>query len=407
MRFLRASTFAILAALALLLPGPVSAVTPSTEAAPVSNVPTSGASAASEATVLKSFQGNDLLVGRSVKQPGQTRKFSVGLDMAFAPMNVVLSNQKENIIAQACKGQPATCPQYANQGLDILSKVPDSKWTQVQAAAGDINQLDAALAQAGVSQANITAVNSYVGKMTPQSRSNAVSLARTISNTNASNILFEPWADLNLKWVAIRAGIPFTLTLLPHSTDAALANFNVDVKSGYTWAKGPFAFGLGGGLSMYFPTASSTSSSAAALANMFAAPKFTYQYLSFAPYIVLGCDIPFLTVQAHLEYVGSARVRGSGASPQYLKWGTGLIVAPRFFVQLIGEINGLVPLANARAFTTIYGLGGIQFKLWWIKLSAAVQAPITNRNQSIGSIGGVDVGTLASFSVLGRFSLTF
>ena len=38
---------------------------------------------------------------------------------------------------------------------------------------------------------------------------------------------------------------------------------------------------------------------------------------------------------------------------------------------------------------------------------AAVQAPITNRNQSIGSIGGVDVGTLASFSVLGRFSLTF
>jgi hypothetical protein len=114
-------------------------------------------------------------------------------------------------------------------------------------------------------------------------------------------------------------------------------------------------------------------------------------------------------IQAQLEMASSSKVRsGTGYdSYQYLKWGAGLVILPKFMFSIVGEINGLVPIANAAGYDAIFAVGGIQFKLLWFKLGVAVQAPIKKPKDALGSIGGMDIGTLSSFAVMARFGLVF
>ena len=90
------------------------------------------------------------------------------------------------------------------------------------------------------------------------------------------------------------------------------------------------------------------------------------------------------------------------------KYGFGVTILPKFVVSVIGELNGLFPIKNADAYKALFVSGGLQFKLWVMKLSLAAQFPIVEPDsEDLGAIGGVDVGTLAKFNILGRLLFSF
>jgi len=90
------------------------------------------------------------------------------------------------------------------------------------------------------------------------------------------------------------------------------------------------------------------------------------------------------------------------------KYGFGITILPNFFVSIIGELNGLFPMMNADPYNALFASGGLQFKVWVMKLSVAAQFPIVEPDaEDLGAIGGVDVGTLAKFNILGRLLFSF
>jgi len=132
------------------------------------------------------------------------------------------------------------------------------------------------------------------------------------------------------------------------------------------------------------------------------------------PYLVLGLDFwSWVQWQFYLEYLAQIGTYGgyTESSIHYLKWGTGLLLFPDFFVSVLAELNGLTPISsNASNYKALFFVGGLQVKFLFFKWALAVQAPIWNdRPNPIGDIAyaGVPVGKLATWSALTRIGFTF
>ncbi len=372
---------------------------------------------AEEEHPMRAFGGADLLVGRTMKQPTGDRVFTVGLDFGVAPLDVGLSAGRDQLVSDAvnsaCNGvaDQATCKANADTALKSLGTVSDADWAKIKAAAGgDPATMVPLLEAAGVSPADANQIAKLVSQTSPAQRQQVVDLVHRTQS--GANILFDPYIDVNLKWVDLKAEIPFTLAILNGSPKASMANVGLDVKSGYAWEWGPIGVGISGGVSMYFPTGME-GASAAQTADLFSSPKFAYGYLTVAPYLVTGVDFTWVTLQASLELDSMHGVRGDPAftSIQYLRYGAGIVILPRltqkWTLSIIGELNGLVPLHNADPYNALFGVAGIQARLWLIKLAVAIQMPILSHQESLGQLAGIDVGTMAGYYVLGRVAFVF
>ena len=144
--------------------------------------------------------------------------------------------------------------------------------------------------------------------------------------------------------------------------------------------------------------------------NLFFGPKFFHSYLTPAPYVVAGLDLPLVTLQAGADLVPMIPVRDAAGRDTVLfgKYGVGVTILPSFLISAIGELNGLVPIMNADAYNALFVSGGLQLKLLFFKASAAVQVPLIEPSKKdLGTIGGVDVGTLAGFNLIGRLMFSF
>jgi hypothetical protein len=369
----------------------------------------------------KPFKGSGLFYGRSVKPPVASRRFSVGFDMAVAPMDIAYriagDKVRDEAIAQVCAestdpGCEAEAALYVDAAMDALAGIPDSQWDAIEAAAGgDTTDLDRALAEAGVPAADRQAVLEYVSEVpgTPDERRAAVRVARGVATNRGVNLLMEPWLEYNSKWIAIGVGIPFTLRIQDGDTTAHMANVNLDLRSGGVWGDS-VAFGLTGGVAVYLPTGT-PSVDPSARADLFRAPKYMHQYLSLAPYLVLGLDLAqWWELQAHLELVTQHAVRGSPAigSAQYLKYGVGTVLLPRLFINIIAEINGVYPIRNADGMNAVFLGGGLQFRFWIMKLAIAAQGPVhQGGSRDALRVGGVPLDSLSRYSVLGRLAFSF
>ena len=364
---------------------------------------------AEEEPEMRAFGGADLMVGRTMKQPTSDKVFTVGIDVGAAPLDVGLSSLRDDAISQACNGvgDQASCKAGANAAIKSLGTVTDSQWAQIKAAAGSNSDLQYALEQAGVSS---TDAQKIVSMASPGQRQQVIELARRTQS--GANILLDPFMDVNLKWIDLKLSIPFTLAVLDGSPKPSLANVGLDVKTGYAWEWGPIGVGLAGGVAMYFPTGMEAAS-AAQTADLFSSPKFAFGYLTVAPYLVAGIDFTWVTLQASLELDSMHGVRGDPMFPsiQYLRYGAGLVILPRltpkWTISIIGELNGLVPLNNADPYDALFGVAGIQARLWLLKLAVAIQMPIVSKQESLGQIAGIDVGTLAGFYILTRVAFVF
>lgn len=369
----------------------------------------------------KPFEGSGLFYGRAVKPPVGSRRFSAGLDVAVAPMDIAYriagDRVRDEAIAQVCAGSSdpgceAEAALYVDTAMETLAGIPDSQWDAIEAAAGgDTTVLDRALADAGVPASDRQAVLEYVSQVpgTPDERRAAVRVARGVATNRGVNLLMEPWLEYNSKWIAVGLGIPFTLRIQDGDTTAHMANVNLDLRSGGVWGDS-VAFGLTGGLAVYLPTGT-PSVDPSARADLFRAPKYMHQYLSLAPYLVLGLDLAqWWELQAHLELVTQHAVRGSPAvgSAQYLKYGVGTVLLPRLFINIIAEINGVHPIRNAGGMEAVFVGGGLQFRFWVVKLAVAAQGPVhQGGSRDALRVAGVPLDSLSRYSVLGRLAFSF
>ena len=156
-----------------------------------------------------------------------------------------------------------------------------------------------------------------------------------------------------------------------------------------------------------------------ALADLWFGPKFMHGYFTAAPYFAMGFDSLVLSVQAHGEVVSQHYVLGEQSDvalaeqlPEHVlygKYGAGVVLMPNWPLSLIGEINGLYPINDEGSpYNAIFGIAGVQFRLFWLKAALAGQFPIVAPEpEDLGAIGGVSLGELASYSVILRGSIAF
>jgi hypothetical protein len=365
------------------------------------------------------FGGSELLVGRSVKPPLGATRFQVGLDLQFAPLNMLLSSQKDKIIESGLKEgcanapDPAVCLETAKGNADTaftaMSEVSDEDWEKVNQNLGDMNQLKATLTDAGLPAEDADAVVGYVETVPEEDRKGAIALSRQLGSESATTVMAEPYLMLNFKLMSFSIHLPLAIYLLENSTEYNFGNIMLDSKIGYVTDAGFVGFALTGGLSIYLPTGTEEAD-VLGLSNLFYGPKFFHEYMTLAPYGVIGFDTTIFSAQAHAELVNQLPVRGDSGDENviYGKYGAGLVVFPRFLISFIGEINGVAPISNADAYNAIFGSFGAQLKLIWLKASVAGMIPISKPAQEdLGSLGGVSLGDVADFTLLGRLAFSF
>ncbi|MFH1533009.1 MAG: hypothetical protein ABIK09_19975 [Pseudomonadota bacterium] len=334
------------------------------------------------AAYAKKFKGSELLIGHSVKPPVGAKRFSVGVDLQFSPLDVVLNSQRDRIVDQAISAGCAeatadpACEENAALAMDTLSEVSDEDWSTINSNLSDTAVLQQTLIDAGVAPDDAAAVGQYVDDMPAEDRQSTLGLARKLSSGSASSFLIEPRVDLNLKWVYLSASLPLAMYMLEDRTDFNVGNFGVDVRFGKVWSAGVLGVGVSGGLHTFLPSGTNESD-AMGFTNLFYGPKFFHSYLTPTGYFVVGLDVPFVIFQLSGEIVPMIPVRDAEGLDTVLfgKYGFGVTILPNFFVSVIGELNGLFPMMNADAYNALFVSGGLQFKLWVMKISLAAQFP--------------------------------
>ena len=363
----------------------------------------------------KKFKGSELLIGHSVKPPKGAKRFSAGIDFQFAPFSVLLASQKDAILEQAvssaCSGldDPSLCVDNTGDAMEVLAEVDGEDWDLINSNLTDTAVLQGNLDTAGVTGADSDAVVQYVERVPEADRRNAVGLARELTSHKATTLLMEPRAEVNLRHIYIGASLPMAIYIFDNSSKFASGNLGIDLRYGLFWKLSKIGLALSFGLDTWLP-AEMSDADAMALGNLLYGPKFYHRFMTTAPYIVAGLDATFMTVQLSTEIVPMFPVRDAKGwdSVVYGRYGLGLTFFPKYIFSLIGELNGLYPIANADLYTSLFASGGFQVRIWRFKGSVAAQFPLVGPSKSeLGEMGGVDLGTLADFMLLTRLSFTF
>jgi hypothetical protein len=102
------------------------------------------------------------------------------------------------------------------------------------------------------------------------------------------------------------------------------------------------------------------------------------------------------------------RATDAAASVQYLQYGLGLVLVPRFPLSIIAELNGLIGFNNADAYRSLFVVAGLRVRAWKFRVALAAQIPVWDGAQeNLGSWAGYDVGGLSRYTVLSRVSAAF
>jgi len=372
---------------------------------------------------LEAFAGTDLLVGRGVKQPTGAKRFALGLNIQFAPMNLVLGSQKDTFVDttvnKAC-GDDAHCQELATENMDdamnAVAAIPEDDWNQLTQAATDdaafAGVMDGLVDDGVLSEEEATSVEQFTEELpSAQEREVILTATRALSKQEATSVLVEPNLEINFRAVAFNVRVPFSLVKHDGGNSWNLGNVTLDTTFGHVFGSTTAAFGISYGFSLYGPTGT-REAGAMALADLWFGPKFMHGYATASPFLAMGFDVPLISLQWHGEVVSQHQVwEGEAGLPGhvlYAKYGAGLVLMPNWPLSLIGEINGLAPFIEAKAYDALFGIAGVQLKLLWLKGALAAQFPIlAPEPEDLGEIGGVSLGQLASYSIISRASFVF
>jgi hypothetical protein len=134
-----------------------------------------------------------------------------------------------------------------------------------------------------------------------------------------------------------------------------------------------------------------------------------HQYLTLAPYLVLGLDAGDDRRDRPPGIPAGIGVRDDPvhASTHVLKYGLGTVVLPRIFINILAELNGMVSLKDAEAFDVLSVTGGLQFHVSFFRLALAVSAPVWTGAARHHHPGGCPGGAPSTLSVIARAAFRF
>ena len=366
------------------------------------------------------FDGDEPFVGRSPRRTVRSARLEIGVEGQMVPLNIVLSTSRSSLVQQGialgCANSPvpdcvAQAQSVANQAIAVIDGLSDAALVRVEAAAANPSQLAATPRAVGVTDpTQIKAVTDYIGKMPLGQRAAALALVCHVVDNQAADMRLEPFARLELPAIELRLGLPMSLGVSSGpGARFALGDLNLDAKVGWNFPGRHATFGIAVGLGLYLPTGS-RNESPAVMADLFQASKYLRDYLTASPYVATGVDLKWVALEAYGEVAFQNRLRGSTGplSVQYLQYGTGLTLVPRFPISLVGELNGFQGIHNGAAYRSLFVVGGIRIRVWRMHLAVAAQIPVWDGAQeNLGSYAGLDVGRLARYTILTRLSAAF
>jgi len=365
------------------------------------------------------FEGSELLVGRNVKQPKGAKKFAIGLNFQFAPVNMILGKLGDaavDLVAeQVCAGQGDECRQGLDTAVSVMNTMTDEQWDDVKKVlSGETSgeTLEGLKNKGVIDQGQYDAAATYNDKLEQLPADDvgkALDLTRAALTTKGTTYLFEPNLEINLKVLSLNLKLPLGMVSSDEDKRWYFGNIALDAKIGHAWGKDMAAFGLAGGLSIYAPTASKSASRMTA-ADLWFGPKFMHGYLTLAPFVSLGFHNKWISIQGHAELISQHQVYGDAGESwvAYMKYGGGLVLVPTWPISIIGEINGLTPFKNADAYNALFALAGLQLRIKFIKAALALQMPIVHGGESsLSGITGGEMSELARISLICRAAFIF
>jgi hypothetical protein len=377
----------------------------------------------STAAVAGPFEGSELLIGRSMKQPTKSQFFALGLDVQVSPLAAAMATQRDSLLGKAVDAQcdgavdPALCKATAKANteiaLDALGELSDAEWETINASLSDPDgALVANLNAAGITGADQTAVVDFVKAVPADQREDAVAVAKELAQDDPMTFILEPYLTLNFDAVAVTASLPLAAYQFESKTEINVGNFVLDAKFGKIVDLAIINAGYSYGASIYLPTGSKEADPLAKM-NLFYSPKYLHQYLTVAPYGVVGIDTLLASLQAHVELVGMMPMRDADGvdSVMYAKYGVGAIALPDFLFSAMVEVNGLFPLNDAAdkgGFDAIYGSAAGQINLSIIKATFGAMIPLVKPGEKTTATGGKpSLNEVADWMVMGRLTLGF
>ena len=87
-----------------------------------------------------------------------------------------------------------------------------------------------------------------------------------------------------------------------------------------------------------------------------------------------------------------------------------MIILPKFLFSLLVEFNGCKGMNNAPRFDAFFAAAGVQFKIAFFKLSAAVQVPLVDQGRTVWDSSywtNANYDQLSKFTFMSRLAFTF
>ncbi len=341
------------------------------------------------------FGGSRLFVNQSLKYD-TGRTFSLGVDFTIAPVKVA----KQAIVGEIKKQIP---PEQQELLVTGLKYIPPEKLENLS-----VESLKAELA--GVAQLTPdqkAELNGAVDQLPAEQADLVLSLLPELANDTETTITFslEPYATFELDLLDIRLSLPLA-GFSGEETEFAVGNIGADFKFGHIFGKG-MAFGLSYGASLYVPTATEQAN-ALGLANLAWSPRYFSEFMTATPYLIMGADLMFVTLQANVGANMMFEVKGDSdiGNVTYLQWGGALSITaiPMFIIS--AELSGLTGLDNADAYDAMFMTAGLRFASSIIDIGLAFQLPLTVGDSSdVASFSNVDFASPSDLNVI--LSATF
>ena len=360
------------------------------------------------AAVAGPFNNGDLFVGRTVKIASDDRTFSAGANFQVAPVNAIVHSVVKKAMDAATAQNPQAAALLKYAGTPEVKKATQNADPQAFKAA-----ILAEMKKQGQTPtaAQQTAIDGVAADSSKLKQMATIIDAINIANQPEQALTFslEPYVTLNLKPVMITARVPLAGFRTDKSgANLSLGNLGLDLKTGDAYGVSGAAFGWSLGASLYAPTGTEEADTIA-LSNILAAPRYLHNYLTVAPYAVIGGDLAIFKLTARAEYVDMRPTRGANDLRRmaYLNYGAGLL-ADLGFVGLSLELDGLRAIENAPAMDNVWlATGGVRTYMGPVQFGLGIQVPLVTAGSAAGSMGGVNLGSPSKYNVLFNGQIKF
>ena len=228
----------------------------------------------------------------------------------------------------------------------------------------------------------------------------ATGLVKIMKNPDtAVSFSMEPFVELHFDSMDVIAIVPIA-GFDGDTLDFAMGNIGVDLRFGHHFGKGVVG-GLSYGVQLWAPTGTEKAN-ALGLANLMWSTRYFHEYMTTAPYLILGLDLPVVTLQASCLYNAMVAVRDTPdfGDVHFLQYG-GAISVDLFIMTLVAEITGLTGIRNAPAYNSLVLTGGLRFTTSVLDLGLAAQVPLVQESgSSFASFSSVSFGNPSDFNMI-------